>query len=141
MLPACQPSTSNAAELGRSAAGLEQLPLTISSGGATHRFTVEVARTEEEQAYGLMNRNELASDQGMIFPFAQVRQASFWMKDTLIPLDIIFIRADGTIANIENAVPLSLDQVMSLGPVAAVLEIPGGRSAELGIKPGDKVTW
>lgn len=141
MLPACQPSTSNAAELGRSAAGLEQLPLTISSGGATHRFTVEVARTEEEQAYGLMNRNELASDQGMIFPFAQVRQASFWMKDTLIPLDIIFIRADGTIANIENAVPLSLDPVMSLGPVAAVLEIPGGRSAELGIKPGDKVTW
>lgn len=141
MLPACQPSTSNAAELGRSAAGLEQLPLTISSGGAAHRFTVEVARTEEEQAYGLMNRNELASDRGMIFPFAQVRQASFWMKDTLIPLDIIFIRADGTIANIENAVPLSLDPVMSLGPVAAVLEIPGGRSAELGIKPGDKVTW
>lgn len=117
------------------------MPLTISSGGATHQFTVEVARTEEEQAYGLMNRNELAPDRGMIFPFAQVRQASFWMKDTLIPLDIIFIRADGTIANIENAVPLSLEPVTSMGPVAAVLEIPGGRSAALGIKPGHKVTW
>ncbi|RIX32690.1 DUF192 domain-containing protein [Sphingomonas edaphi] len=140
-LPACQPSTFSAAEVGRSAAGLEQLPLTISAGGATHQFTVEVARTEEEQAYGLMNRNELAPNRGMIFPFAQVRQASFWMKDTLIPLDIIFIRADGIIANIENAVPLSLEPVTSMGPVAAVLEIPGGRSAELGIKPGHKVTW
>lgn len=88
-----------------------------------------------------MNRNELAPDRGMIFPFAQPRQASFWMKDTLIPLDIIFVRADGTVANIENAVPLSLEPVMSAGPVNAVLELPGGRAAELGIKPGDKVAW
>jgi hypothetical protein len=116
--------------------------LTISSGGKTHRFTVEVARTPEEQALGLMNRASLDPDRGMIFPMVPVRDASFWMKNTLIPLDMIFIRADGTIANIEaNTVPLSLEPVYSAGPVGAVLEIAGGRSAELGIKPGDKVKW
>ncbi len=78
----------------------------------------------------------------MIFPFDAPRVASFWMKNTLIPLDMIFIRADGSIANIEaNTVPLSLEPVYSDGPVAAVLEIAGGRSAELGIKAGDKVEW
>ena len=78
----------------------------------------------------------------MIFPFEPPRPASFWMKNTLIPLDMIFIRADGTIANIEaNAVPLSLEAENSDGPVKAVLEIAGGRSAELGIKAGDKVDW
>jgi len=141
-LIACQPSASNAVELGRSPAGLEQVPLTITSGKKTHRFTVELARTAEEQAMGLMNRSELAPDRGMVFPFEPPREASFWMKNTLIPLDMIFVRADGTIANIEaNTVPLSLDPVFSAGAVAAVLEIAGGRAAELGIKPGDAVKW
>jgi len=141
-LAACQPSASNAVELDRSPAGLEQVPLTISSGAKVHRFTVEVARTPAEQATGLMNRSELAPDRGMIFPFDAPRDASFWMKNTLIPLDMIFVRSDGTIANIAvNTVPLSLDPVFSEGPVGAVLEIPGGRSDELGIKAGDKVAW
>jgi len=91
---------------------------------------------------GLMFRNKLAPDRGMIFPFETPRVASFWMRNTLIPLDMIFVRADGSIANIEaNTVPYSEEPVTSAGPVAAVLEIPGGRSAELGIKPGDKVEW
>jgi uncharacterized protein len=141
-LIACQPAASSAVELGRSPAGLEQVPLTISSGTKTHRFTVELARTVEEQATGLMNRSSLAPDRGMVFPFDPSREASFWMKNTLIPLDIIFVRADGTIANIaENTVPMSLQPVYSDGTVAAVLEIAGGRSAELGIKPGDRVKW
>jgi len=141
-LAACQPSISNAVELERSPAGLEQVPLTVSSGTRTHRFIAEVARTPEEQATGLMNRSNLAPDRGMIFPFDTPREASFWMKNTLIPLDIIFVRTDGRIANIEaNTVPLSLDPVLSAGPVGAVLEIAGGRSAELGIKPGDHVDW
>jgi len=141
-IAACQPSASNAIELGRSSAGLEQVPLTVQSDGRTHRFTVEVARTVEAQATGLMNRSSLAPDRGMVFPFDAPRQASFWMKNTLIPLDIIFVRADGSIANVEaNTVPLSLQPVYSEGPVAAVLEIAGGRAAELGIKPGDKVKW
>jgi uncharacterized membrane protein (UPF0127 family) len=141
-LAACQPSASNAVELGRSPAGLEQVPLTITSAGREHRFTVEVARTAEEQAMGLMYRNTLAPDRGMIFPFDPPREASFWMRNTLIPLDMIFVRADGTIANIEaNTVPYSEEPMRSAGRVAAVLEIAGGRSAELGIKPGDAVNW
>jgi uncharacterized protein len=141
-LTACQPSASNAVELARSPAGLEQVPLTITSGRKVSRFTVEIARTSQEQATGLMNRSELAPDRGMIFPFDPPRDASFWMKNTLIPLDMIFVRADGSIANIaENTVPLSLEPVNSEGVVGAVLEIPGGRAAELGIKPGDKVAW
>ena len=129
-------------ELEQSPAGLEQVPLTIQSGDRLHRFTVEVARTTDEQATGLMNRSSLAPDRGMIFPFEAPREASFWMKNTLIPLDMIFVRADGSIANIEaNTVPLSLQPVYSQGPVAAVLELAGGRSAELGIKAGDTVKW
>ncbi len=116
--------------------------LTVASGERTHRFTVEVARTPEQQQTGLMNRDSLAPDRGMIFPFEEPRAASFWMRNTLIPLDLIFVRADGTIANIEaNTVPLSLDNILSDGPVAAVLEIPGGRAAELGIRAGDRVDW
>lgn len=141
-LAACQPSASNAVELGQSPAGLEQVPLTIMSNGREHRFTVEVASTSEQQAMGLMFRTKLAPDRGMIFPFDPPRDASFWMRNTLIPLDMIFIRADGSIANIaENTVPYSEEPVLSDGPVAGVLEIPGGRSIELGIKPGDKVKW
>ncbi|MGH6705581.1 MAG: DUF192 domain-containing protein [Sphingomicrobium sp.] len=141
-LAACQPSASNAVDVTRSPAGLEQVPLTITSGQRTHRFTVEIARTQQEQATGLMNRSELAPDRGMIFPFDPPRDASFWMKNTLIPLDMIFVRADGSIANIAaNTVPLSLEPVPSEGPVGAVLELAGGRAAELGIKPGDKVAW
>lgn len=118
------------------------MPLTIESSGKTHRFTVEVAETGEQQAQGLMFRKTLAPDHGMVFPRDPPGDASFWMKNTLIPLDIIFIRTDGTIARIaENTVPMSLDPVPSLEPVGAVLEIAGGRSAELGIKAGDKVRW
>ena len=118
------------------------MALTIASKAKTHRFTVEVARTTEEQAMGLMYRSALAPDRGMIFPFDKPQQASFWMKNTLIPLDMIFIRADGSIANIEaNTVPLSLQPVYSSGEVSAVLELAGGRSAQLGLGPGDKVDW
>lgn len=140
---ACQPNQNGEPRLERSAAGLEQVPLTVrTAAGVEHRFTVEVARTPEEQAQGLMSRSSLAPDRGMIFPQVPPRQASFWMKNTLIPLDIIFVRTDGTIANIaENTVPLSLDPVLSVEPVGAVLELAGGRTAELGIRAGDRVTW
>jgi len=146
-LTACQATNggagSSTSALERSPAGLEQLPLTITAAdGRTHRFTVEVARTPEQQSQGLMNRESLAPDRGMIFPYEPPVVASFWMKNTLIPLDMIFIRADGTIARIEaNTVPLSLDPVAAGEPVAAVLELAGGRSAELGIAPGAKVKW
>ena len=143
VLAACQPTSSTAGAIDRSPAGLEQVPLTITTTmGKKHRFTVEVARTEAQQAQGLMNRESLAPDRGMIFPYEPPVAASFWMKNTLIPLDMIFIRADGTIARIEaNTAPLSLDPVPAGEVVAAVLELAGGRSAELGITAGAKVEW
>lgn len=139
---ACQPQAEQPT-VERSASGLEQVPLTIrTAAGKDLRFTVEIARTAEEQAQGLMNRESLAPDHGMIFPFPSPREASFWMKNTLIPLDMIFIREDGTIARIEsNTVPLSLEPVLSFEPVSAVLELAGGRAAELGVQPGDRVSW
>lgn len=89
-----------------------------------------------------MFRSELAPDAGMIFPMKPPRPASFWMRNTIIPLDMIFIRPDGTIARIAaQTVPYSLTPVDSGEPVSAVLEIAGGRSAELGIAEGDKVDW
>lgn len=121
---------------------LDRIPLTIEADGRAHRFTVEVARTEAEQARGLMFRESLAPDAGMLFPFPRPRPATFWMKNTLIPLDMIFIRADGTIARIAvNTTPYSLDPVGVGEPVTAVLEIAGGRSVELGIEEGDRVGW
>ena len=122
--------------------GLSLVPLQIQSGGRTHDFTVEVARTPEQQAQGLMFRERLGPDEGMIFPFPSPRPASFWMKNTLIPLDMIFIRPDGTIGRIAvNTVPKSLDPVAFDQPAAAVLELAGGRTVQLGIKAGDRVSW
>jgi uncharacterized membrane protein (UPF0127 family) len=105
-----------------------------------HSFTVEVAATEAQQARGLMFRSSLAPDAGMIFPMRPPRMASFWMKNTFISLDIIFVRANGSIARIAaNTQPFSLDPIESGEPVAAVLEIAGGRAAALGIREGDRV--
>ena len=142
-MAACQPTGNGVNASERSPAGLDQVPLTVkTTGGKTHRFTVEVARTDAQQAQGMMNRQSLAPDRGMIFPFEVPRDASFWMKNTLVPLDIIFVRTDGTIANIEaTTVPLSLDPVLSAGSVGAVLELAGGRAAELGITAGARVEW
>ena len=123
------------------------LPVTIAGPGGTHVFTVEVAATAAAQAQGLMYRTDLKPDGGMLFwPYppdrSAPRPASFWMKNTPTPLDIVFIRADGTIARItENTIPFSEEQVPSGEPVAAVLELIGGRAAELGVSEGDKVSW
>jgi uncharacterized membrane protein (UPF0127 family) len=125
-----------------SPAGLDLASLTVESGGRRHAFTVEVARTAEQQERGLMERRALAPDAGMLFPFDPPRPASFWMRNTLIPLDMIFIRPDGTIARVAaNAVPLSEEQIGVEEPVTAVLELRAGRAAELGISAGDRVSW
>lgn len=112
----------------------------VTATGQTHTFAVEVARTPPQQAYGLMNRQSMPPNQGMLFTFQTEAGRSFWMKNTLIPLDMVFIRADGTIHHIhENAIPHDLTPVLSNGPVKAVLEVNGGRMSALGIKKGDKV--
>jgi len=122
------------------------LPVTITGTGGTHVFRVERAVTPAQQERGLMYRTDLKPDGGMLFhPYpaegGAPREASFWMKNTPTPLDILFIRADGTIATIaENTVPFSEAQVRSREPVAAMLELVGGRVADLGIAEGDRVT-
>lgn len=88
-----------------------------------------------------MFRRSLGPDQGMIFPYDPPQEVSFWMRNTLIPLDIIFIRPDRTIARITNAKPLDETPLPSGEPIDGVLEIRGGRAAELGIQPGDVVDW
>jgi uncharacterized protein len=122
--------------------GLEVVPLQVQSGGSVHRFNVEVAATNAQQATGLMFVEELGPDEGMVFPFVPARPASFWMKNTLIPLDMIFVRPDCSIARVAvNTVPHSLEPVGVEENLAGVLEIAGGRSVELGIGEGDCVSW
>lgn len=124
-----------------------KLAVTIQTAAGPRVFNVEVATTSAEQERGLMFRTDLAPDGGMIFwPYpaggGAPREASFWMKNTPTSLDIVYIRPDGTIARIaENTVPFSEEPVGSGEPVSAVLEILGGKAAELGIAPGDKVSW
>ena len=118
------------------------MPLEIHSGKKVHRFTVEVAATPEQQQQGLMFRPQVKPNEGMIFPFKPARFASFWMRNTMVPLDMVFIRANGTIARIAvNTVPYSEANVPSGEPVAAVLELAGGRTVQLGIKQNDHVVW
>ena len=122
--------------------GLAIIPLTITHAGRQHGFRVEVARTSAQQEQGLMFRTTMGADEGMIFPMNPPRGAAFWMKNTVIPLDIIFIAPGGKIINIAaNATPYSLDPLESGGVVKGVLELNGGRAAELGIGPGDVVQW
>ena len=114
--------------------------LVIKSKNGDHPFTVEVVDTNESRAKGLMFRTSLAPDAGMLFDFKESREVSFWMRNTLIPLDMVFITQEGLIANIHvNAIPQDPTSIPSDGPVMFVLEIPGGRSVELGLKPGDLV--
>lgn len=124
------------------APALKSTDVVVTMGAARHRFRVEVAATEAEQSRGLMYRTELAPDAGMLFPFPAPKIASFWMKNTLIPLDILFVRGDGSLDRIaENTTPGSLEPVVSGAEVAAVLELPGGTAARLGIDETARITW
>lgn len=119
-------------------AGLETLEIASKTG--VHAFSVELATTEAEREKGLMYRKSLPEGQGMLFDFQRDQEVGFWMKNTYIPLDMIFIRSDGRIWRIaENTEPLSERIVPSNGPVRAVLEVIGGTVRKLGIAPGDRV--
>lgn len=149
-LVGCSPQPSAEASTGAEAvqptrhpvSGLEVIPLAVKSDGKVHRFRVELAQSPEDQRKGLMFRTELGPDEGMIFPSVPQTARSFWMKNTPLSLDIIFVGADGRILNIAaRTEPYSLDPVYSLGVTSGVLELRGGRAAELGIEPGDEVEW
>jgi len=122
--------------------GLEVIPLTVTSGETVHRFRVELAASPEAQARGLMFRTELGDQEGMIFPSDPPQVRSFWMKNTPLPLDIIYVGEDGRILNIHAmTTPYSLDSLYSTGITSGVLELRGGRAEELGIAKGDLVEW
>lgn len=119
----------------------ERSELTIeTAAGARHRFDVEMADTDERRANGLMFRTSMAPDAGMLFDFRSDQPVSMWMRNTFIPLDMLFIARDGRVVNIaERTVPRSEATIPSDGPVRAVLELNGGTAARLGLRPGDRV--
>lgn len=114
--------------------------LVVQTATGAHPFTVEVVDTPESRQQGLMFRQSLAKDAGMLFDFKTERETSFWMQNTFIPLDMIFIAADGVVKTVHvNARPHDTTSISSQVPVQFVLEIPGGRSVEIGLKPGDRI--
>jgi uncharacterized membrane protein (UPF0127 family) len=119
---------------------LPQSDLVIQTAKGPQRFRVELADNDMSRSRGMMFRTSMAPDAGMLFDFKQEQMASFWMRNTLLPLDMLFIKADGTILNIhQRAIPRDETGINSAGPVRAVLEVNGGTTARLGIKAGDKV--
>src|SRR5919198_1241175 len=122
------------------AAAAEEQTLEIVTRNGVYPFTVEVAITDEERSKGLMFRRELPEGRGMLFDFKQDTNATMWMKNTYIPLDMIFIRADGRIQRIaESTEPESTKIIAAGAPVRAVLEVIGGTARKLGVKAGDRV--
>lgn len=112
----------------------------VTADGARHAFSVEIAETPEQRARGLMYRERLAADHGMLFDFGSDQPVSFWMKNTPLSLDMIFVRGDGQVAEIAaGTTPFSLAPVDSDEPVRFVLEVVAGTSARLGLKPGDRL--
>ena len=114
--------------------------VTVDTASGPKAFTVELAADTASQERGLMFRREMAPNAGMLFDFHDDLRLAFWMKNTVLPLDMLFIRSDGTISTIEpNAIPYSTTPIPSVEPVRAVLEINGGRARDLGIRTGDRV--
>jgi uncharacterized protein len=134
-----------AVDASASLAQLAQFPtasLSIVTAAGPHKFTVEVATTPEQMEQGLMFRQHLAVDAGMLFDFQVPSMATMWMKNTLIPLDMLFVGGDGRIINIhERAVPGSPATIGAAAPARAVIELNGGTAARLGIRPGDRVVF
>ena len=115
-------------------------PLSIVTASGVHVYQVEIARTEPEHEKGLMYRRFMPQDRGMLFEFSVNEPVSFWMKNTYIPLDMVFIAANGVVTHVaENAEPLSEALIASDGPCVGVLELNGGAAAKIGLKVGDKV--
>lgn len=138
LLMVCLPASHNA--LAQQPQALPESPLVIETDNGSHNFVVQLANTTKERNIGLMFRKHMAKDHGMLFDMGGAQQANFWMKNTSLPLDIIFIRTDGHIANIEQGIPFQLSPpVRSKGRVLGVLELNAGTAKSLGIKPGDLV--
>lgn len=121
---------------------LRTIPLRLITARQSHRLRVEVAASPREQQIGMMFRTQLPRGKGMLFPFESPRNLTFWMENTVIPLDLVFISPAGRVINVAaNAKPFSRDLLPSEGPAIAVLEIAGGEAARMGLRPGDRVEY
>jgi uncharacterized membrane protein (UPF0127 family) len=140
MLASCDLLDDHAPAAPAAVVTLRTTTIRIDTAGGPKAFSVEIAADALSQEHGLMYRTQLAPDAGMLFDFHQEARVSFWMKNTPLPLDMVFIKADGTVSSVEpNAIPYSTAPIPSAEPVRAVLEINGGRARDLGIKAGDRV--
>lgn len=129
-----------AGDLASTFAALPRSELQVVTASGTHRFQVWIAADDRSRERGLMFVRKLPPDEGMLFLFERPQLAAFWMKDTYLSLDLIFIRADGVVVNVaENARPLTLDPIPSAAPVKAVLELLAGTSARIGLIAGSRV--
>lgn len=153
LLIACSPqaaestsATSNAAAAVpvHPVSGLEVIPVTITrKDGTSHVIQAEFAVKDADKGRGLMFRTEMGADEGMLFDYEDAPgPLSFWMRNTVLPLDLIFIDPERRVLNIAaNAKPYSEDRILAAGVAGAVLELNAGRAAELGIAPGDQLDW
>ena len=140
--PAAEASPVAQAPATHPVSGLQVIPVTVTTASGRHVIRAEVAATSAEQAKGLMFRTEMGANEGMIFPRNPPDVASFWMKNTPMSLDIVFIGPDRKVINVAaRTVPYSLTPVGARGLTAAVLELKAGRAAELGIEPGTVIDW
>ena len=152
LLAACSPQAAEQAASATSApvaadthpiSGLPVIPVTITADNVTHIIRAEVAAEAQDQSRGLMFRTQMGPNEGMLFDYEDDPHVlGFWMRNTVIPLDLIFIDPQRRIINIAaNAVPYSEERILAEGVAGAVLELNGGRAAELGLAPGDQLDW
>lgn len=119
--------------------GLAQVPVTFITAKGRHSYTLDVAKTPTQQQCGLMFRKTMKRDTGMDFPMGMPRPISFWMENTILPLDLVFVGADGRVVNVGHGKPFSRDLIDSGGPATRVIELNAGEAARIGLKPGDRV--
>lgn len=121
---------------------LPTIPLTLVTASGKHKYTVELARTAEQQSAGMMFRKAMARNRGMLFPFEPPRPVAFWMENTVLSLDLVFINPDGRVGKIAaRATPFSRDMINRYEATAAVLELIAGEAARIGLRPGDRAIY
>lgn len=119
--------------------GLKRQPVTLTTASGDHDYVLEIAASPEEQACGLMFREFMPKNVGMIFPFKPPRDTSFWMRNTPLPLDLIFVASNGRVISVGQGKPYSTDFIPAGGVTAHVIELNQGEAARIGLKKGDKI--
>ncbi len=133
LIPFCLPAASKASEMPRGT-------VTVKTSSGQHKFTVERAETQEHQSRGLMHRRHMKADHGMLFTWPTERNVSMWMANTVLSLDMVFIKKNGKVHRVhKNTVPFSQTIIEAGAPVLRVLELNAGTAAKIGLKPGDTV--